>query len=120
MSWWQRHTSKNGLAGFKKRKTYELFSKEERDLLKTYFDEDYDLGDRQYSIADELGVSVARITVWWSNRASFLRRKGVDIPKTPTRPYAKVGFQDALSCLSIRLVLICQKSQLQIRVSMSS
>jgi len=90
MSWWQRHTSKNGLAGFKKRKTYELFSKEERDLLKTYFDEDYDLGDRQYSIADELGVSVARITVWWSNRASFLRRKGVDIPKTPTRPYAKL------------------------------
>ena len=102
MSWWQRHTYKNGFTGSNSSQRKRLwFSTEEKDLLKSYFDEDYDLGDRRYSIAEELGVDVKRVITWWANRKTFLKLKGIDIPMgTPTRTetYTKVGLQiDALS-----------------------
>ena len=71
--------------------------------MKSYFDEDYHLGDRRYSIAAELEVDVKRVVTWWANRKIFLKMKGIDIPRgTPSRPetYTKIGLQiDTLNCL---------------------
>ena len=105
-SWWQRQIYKNGYSGSAsgpKRKLW--FSKEEKDLLKLYFDENYELGDRRYTIADELDVTVERVVTWWANRKMFLKNKGVDIPngsKTPLAQRTKVGFQiNSLKDLSL-------------------
>ena len=91
ISWWQRHTYKNGYYGFQSGQSNKLwFTKEEKDVLKSYFDENSDLGDRRYSIAKELGVDVKRVITWWANRKTFLKLKGIDIPRgTPTRPEPK-------------------------------
>ena len=88
MSWWQRYTCKNGFTGSSSGTRKRLwFTNEEKDILKSYFDEDYELGDRRHSIAEELGVAVERVITWWANRKQFLKLKGIDIPRgTPTRP----------------------------------
>ena len=95
MSWWQRYTCKNGFTGSSSGTRKRLwFTNEEKDILKSYFDEDYELGDRRHSIAEELGVAVERVINWWANRKTFLKLKGVDIPRgTPTRceTYTKIG-----------------------------
>ena len=87
-NWWQRHIYKNGNSGSASTRKKLWFSNEEKDILKLYFDEDYILGDRRYSIADELGVDVGRVVTWWANRKMFLKKNGVDIPSSPRTPLA--------------------------------